>query len=63
MDPSVSPYGMGGLGGHRSGAQLMVPVAALVKCQYMLPSSVMIEGTDYRAGGQSWSAGYAAKVL
>lgn len=68
MDLSVSPYGMGGLGGHRYSAQLMVPpktfpVAALVKCQYVLPSTVMIKGTGYRAGGQSWSAGSAAQVL
>lgn len=62
MDLSVSLYGMGGLGGHRYRAQLMVPPKTLPVAA-LLPSSVMIKGTDYRAGGQSWSTGSPAQVL
>lgn len=55
MGLCVSPCRMGGLGGHRYSAQLMLlsktpfPIAALVQCQYILPSSITVKGTDFRA--------------
>lgn len=65
MGLTVSPYGMGGPGGHSYHAQLRAlpkipfPVAALMRCQYRLLANIMVKDTRLQAS----DAGFGAQVL